>query len=62
MITSGLNTSFKEEILLGEHDLDTDVLKIALYTSAATLDASTTVLLLLMKYREQGIQQEEQFF
>ena len=43
MITSGLTTSFKEQILLGEHDLNTDVLKIALYTSAATLDASTTV-------------------
>lgn len=27
---------------VGEHDLDTDVLKIALFTDAATLDASTT--------------------
>lgn len=35
-------SSFKQQILLGEHDLDTDVIKIALYTSAATLGASTT--------------------
>ena len=42
-ITAGLTTSFKEQVLLGIHDLDTDVLKIALYTSAATLGASTTV-------------------
>lgn len=42
-ITQAMCSSFKQEILLGEHDLDTDVLKIALYTSSATLDASTTV-------------------
>lgn len=36
-------TSFKAEVLQGTHDLDTDVIKLALYTSAATLDASTTV-------------------
>jgi len=41
-ITQAMCSSFKQQILLGEHDLDTDVLKIALYTSAATLDASTT--------------------
>ena len=35
-------TSFKTEILGGIQDLDSDVLKIALYTSSATLDASTT--------------------
>jgi hypothetical protein len=35
-------SSFKQQILLGEHDLDTDVIKIALYTSAATLSAATT--------------------
>jgi hypothetical protein len=28
--------------MLGEHDLDTDVIKIALFTDAATLGASTT--------------------
>lgn len=36
-------SSFKQQILLGEHDMDTDVFKIALYTSAANLDATTTV-------------------
>lgn len=41
-ISQSLVSSFKQQILLGEHDLDTDVIKIALYTSAATLDASTT--------------------
>lgn len=41
-ITQTMCSSFKQQILLGEHDLDTDVIKIALYTSAATLDASTT--------------------
>jgi len=43
MITAGLTTSFKEQVLLGVHDLDNDVIKIALYTSDATLDSSTTV-------------------
>jgi predicted amino acid dehydrogenase len=42
MITQSLCSSFKQQILLGEHDLDTDVIKIALYTSAATLGDSTT--------------------
>lgn len=42
-ITQTLCSSFKREILLGEHDLDTDVLKLALYTSSATLGADTTV-------------------
>lgn len=41
-ITQTMCSSFKQQILLGEHDMDTDVIKIALYTSAATLDASTT--------------------
>lgn len=35
-------TSFKRQVLLGEHDLDTDVLKIALYTDAAVLGPDTT--------------------
>jgi hypothetical protein len=35
-------SSFKPEILGGIHDLDTDVIKIALYTSSATLGAGTT--------------------
>jgi hypothetical protein len=42
-IVQSMVSSFKQQILLGEHDLDTDVIKIALYTSAATLGAATTV-------------------
>jgi hypothetical protein len=41
-ITQTWTTSFKRQVLLGEHDLDTDVLKIALYTSSANLGPSTT--------------------
>ena len=41
-ITSAVCNSFKQELFGGVHDLDTDVIKIALYTSAATLGASTT--------------------
>lgn len=41
-ISQALCSSFKQQILLGEHDLDTDVIKIALYTSAADLGAATT--------------------
>jgi hypothetical protein len=41
-ITQAMCNSFKTECLGGLHDLDTHVIKIALYTSAATLDASTT--------------------
>ena len=41
-ITQAMCSSFKSELLGGTHDLDTDVLKIALYVSAATLGASTT--------------------
>ena len=37
-----LCSSFKQESWLGIHDLDTDVLKMALYTSAASLGADTT--------------------
>lgn len=43
MITAGLTNSFKEQILLGQHDLETDVLKMALYTANATLSPDTTV-------------------
>lgn len=42
-IAQAMCSSFKQQILLAEHDMDTDVFKIALYTSAATLDATTTV-------------------
>jgi len=41
-ITQAMCNSFKSELLGGTHDLDTDVIKIALYTSSATLGASTT--------------------
>lgn len=41
-ITQAMCNSFKSELLGGTHDLDTDVIKIALYTSSATLSAATT--------------------
>jgi len=42
-ITQTWTTSFKQQVLLGVHDLDTDVLKIALYTPSANLGADTTI-------------------
>ena len=42
MITAGLTTSFKEQLLLGQHDLVADTLKIALYTEDAVLGPDTT--------------------
>lgn len=42
-ITQAMCSSFKQELLTGTHVFGTDVFKIALYTSTATLDASTTV-------------------
>lgn len=42
-IDQGLTTSFKQQILLGQHDLLTDTLKIALYTGLADLNYATTV-------------------
>ena len=44
-ITSAICTSFKQEILVGTHNLTAttgDTFKIALFTSSATLGASTT--------------------
>lgn len=41
-ISQAMCTSFKVDLLAGDQDFDTDVFKIALYTSAATLGASTT--------------------
>jgi hypothetical protein len=38
-----LTTSFKQDILLGVHDLDTDTIKMALYYATADLGAATTV-------------------
>jgi hypothetical protein len=42
-IVQTLCSSFKQESWLAIHDLDTDTLKMALYTSAASLGADTTV-------------------
>ena len=41
-ITQAMCTSFKQELFNKEHDLDTDTIKIALYTSSASLGAGTT--------------------
>jgi hypothetical protein len=41
-ITQAMCTSFKEDLFQKEQDLDTDTIKIALYTSSASLDATTT--------------------
>lgn len=41
-ITQAMCTSFKSEILGAVHDMDTHTLKMALYTSIATLGAATT--------------------
>ena len=43
MFTAGIVTSFKEEILLGVHDLLVDEIKIALYDSTAILGPDTLV-------------------
>jgi hypothetical protein len=41
-ITRGYTYSFVQEVMQGVHNLATDVLKIALYTDAATLGPETT--------------------
>lgn len=41
-IVQTLVTSFKQQVLLGQHDLTTDVLKMALFTANADLNADTT--------------------
>jgi len=43
MIYQTLTTSFKEQILKGEHDLLTDTLKLALYYSTADLSEDTLI-------------------
>lgn len=43
MIIQCLTNSFRSEMLQGIHDLDTDVLKLALYTGSANLYPTTTV-------------------
>ena len=41
-ITQAMCTLFKKDVMLGDQHLDSDTLHIALYTSSATLDATTT--------------------
>lgn len=41
-ITTAVCNSFKDELAQGVHNLESDVLKLALYTSSATLNAATT--------------------
>ena len=41
-ITQAMCTSFKEDLFQKEQDMDTDSIKIALFTSSASLDAATT--------------------
>ena len=41
-LTQSMVTSFKVELFGGIQDLDTDTIKIALFTSAATLNSATT--------------------
>ena len=41
-ITQAMCTQFKRDVMLGLHDLDSDTIKIALYTSSASLGAATT--------------------
>ena len=41
-ITQAMCTSFKFEILQEGHQMDTDTIKVALFTSSASLGASTT--------------------
>ena len=42
-ITQTLCSSFKKEVLEGVHDLVTDTIKLALYTSASNIGADTVV-------------------
>ena len=43
MIVQGQTYSFRQELYLGIHDLDTDVLKVALYNANADVNLDTTV-------------------
>ena len=42
-IAQTMCSSFKQQLFLAQHDLSTDILKMALYTSAASLGPETTV-------------------
>jgi len=41
-INQAVCATFKEQVLLGEHDIVDDTINLALYSSSATLDANTT--------------------
>ena len=41
-INQAVCASFKKELLEGDHDIDNDTLKLALYTDSATLNGNTT--------------------
>jgi len=41
-INQAVCATFKEQVLLGEHDIVDDTINLALFTSSATLDANTT--------------------
>tara|TARA_E500000318_G_scaffold40614_1_gene38886 strand:- start:572 stop:1015 length:444 start_codon:yes stop_codon:yes gene_type:complete len=41
-INQAVCASFKQQLLAGDHDIDNDTLKLALYTSSATLNGNTT--------------------
>jgi hypothetical protein len=41
-ISQAMCTQFKRDVMLGVHDLDTHTIRIALYTSSASLGAATT--------------------
>ena len=62
-ITSTLTTSFKKELLEAKHNFlasGGNSFKLALYTSSATLGATTTALLLQVKRLVQTILQVDQ--
>ena len=40
-ISQAMSTLFKKDVLLGDHHLDSDNIYVALYTSSATLNATT---------------------
>ena len=41
-INQAVCASFKQQLLAGDHDIDNDTLKLALYTDSATLNGNTT--------------------
>ena len=41
-INQAVCASFKQQLLAGDHDIDNDTIKLALYTDSATLHGNTT--------------------